>query len=152
MSFDTSQMRRARDGLRRGVPRQLDRELQKVLPRLGAYGVRVARSLVARDTGETQSLLGHEVLTRRGTQGRDYQLRVFIDTREKAAAIRSFAIEFGRGQGRRGAYARGHLPPRPYLRPSRELVAKRARGSISRAMRMAARLAIESGNQGTNSR
>ena len=152
MSFDALQLRRARDGLRRGVPRQLDRELQKVLPRLGAYGVRVARSLVARDTGETRSLIRHEVLTRRGARGRDYRLRVFVDTSEKAVAIRAFVIEFGRGQGRRGAHARGHLPPRPYLRPSRELVARRARGGISRAMRTAARLAIGSGNQGTNIR
>ena len=149
--FDRTQMQRVREGLRKGVPRELEREMQKQLPKLGRYGVQVARTLVAQDTGETARLISHEVLTRRSAYGgRDYSVRIFIDTSNKAEAIRSFVIEFGRGQGRSGAAARGTLSPRPYLRPSRELVAKRARGAISGAMRRAARLAIETGSQGTN--
>lgn len=143
MSFDAEQMKRARDSIRKRMPRQLRRDLDKAAEKVGRQGVKIARTLVARDSGETASLITHEAKQQRGRDGGwYYSLRVFVNAQTKAQAIKSFVIEFGRGQGRAGAFARGSLPPRPYLRPSRELTAKKARSAFSRAMRQAANAAF----------
>lgn len=143
MSFNASEMTRARDGVRTRIPKALRLNLNRANKRLGPYGVRVARTLVAQDTGETARSISYGTVRKRGRGGGwYYALRVFIDADDRLSAIRAFVIEFGRGQGRAGTRARGTLPPRPYIRPSRELVAKRARGAYSKAMRDAARQAF----------
>ena len=141
MTFVQNDMKRARKGLT-GLPRALRTRLEKVSNRLGPYGVRVAQSLVARDTGRTASSIRYVTGTTRGARGTVFELRVYVHAETRDEAIRTFVTEFGRGHGRAGARARGNLPARQFLRPSRELVAKRARGAFSRAMREAARQAI----------
>lgn len=143
MSFTRQSMQRAQRGLQRDLPRALRQELDRASGRLGPYGVRVARALVAQDTGRTFRNITYETEVTRGRGGGwQYRLIVFVraDTQREALAV--FVTEFGRGQGRAGHAARGSLPPRPFLRPSRELVAKRARGAFSRAMRLAAQRTI----------
>ena len=108
-------------------------EIDKALNRLGRYGVKVARSLVAVDTGRTKAAIDHTV----SDNPRSRTLTVDVTTSTKDQALAAIVTEFGRGHGKAGAEARGHLPARPYLRTSRTLVTKRARGAISRAMRQA---------------
>ena len=143
MSFDRKQIRRARDTLQFRMPDALRRDLDKAAHRIGPYGVRVAQSIVAVDTGRTRAAITYRVVTRRTERaGWTYLLIVEIPTLTRNDIFASFVTEFGRGQGRSGARARGRLPPRPFLRPSRVLAGKRARGAFSRAMRTAARAAF----------
>lgn len=135
-------MKRARDGLRKKMPAALRRNLDRAAKRLGPYGVRVARTLVARDTGRTAGAITYDAEVKRDGKGWRYELVVYVDAKTRAEALPVFVTEFGRGHGRAGARARGTLPPRPYLRPSRVLVHRRARGAFSRAMRQAAREAL----------
>ena len=143
MMFDRRQMGKIRVQMQQRWPRALVRELNKASSRLGPYGVKIAKALVQVVSGETQSLIKYEAGVDRNPRGNYYQLRIFIDSdasvNPRNAAIKAFVTEFGRGHGRAGARARGSLPPRPFLRPSRELVAKRASGAFQRAMRTAAR-------------
>ena len=139
-------MKRAQDGLRVHVPRRLRAELDKASGRLGRRGVRIARTLVAVRTGRTRGAITYATDTRRGRGGGFvYLLRVYVDAATKAAALATFVTEFGRGHGKTGARARGKLVPRPFLRPSRELVARTARGSFRRAMNIAAKAAATGG-------
>ena len=142
MSFDSQAMERARRGLSHDIPIRLRWNLDKASKRLGTYGVKVARTLASGhvDTGETVNAITYAVDIKRDSRGGwRYHLRVFVDAKSRLAAIKAFVLEFGRGHGRAGGRARGHLPPRSYLRPSRELVARRARGAFAKAMREAAR-------------
>ena len=141
MAFDPTQMRAHRAFLRRRLPQALRQELDKASQRLGRQGVRIAASLVAVDTGQTRRSIKYRTIVRRETgRGWYYGLQVVVDDdKVKSRAIKAFVTEFGRGHGKAGHRARGPLPPRPYLRRSRELVNKRARGAFTRAMRAAAR-------------
>ena len=142
MSFDSHAMLRARQGLSRDLPIQLRRNLDRASKRLGTYGVKVARTLAGGhiDTGETVGGIRYRIETTRDPRGGwFYSVKVFVDAKSRSAAIKAFVLEFGRGQGKAGARASGRLPSRPYLRPSRELVAKRAKGAFAKAMREAAR-------------
>ena len=143
MSFTRSSIQKAQRQISRELPAALRRELDKASSRLGPYGVRVARSLVAQDTGRTLRNIDYATEVKRGRGGGwYYQLLIFVRADTRREAITAFVTEFGRGHGAAGGYARGHLLPRPFLRPSRELVAKRARGAFSRAMRVAAQRTI----------
>lgn len=143
MSFTRQSMTKARRELSRDLPRVLRQELDRAAARLGPYGVRVARALVAQNTGRTFRNITYETEVTRGRGGGwNYRLIVFVRADTRQAALAVFVTEFGRGHGRAGHAARGSLPPRPFLRPSRELVAKRARGAFSRAMRTAAQRTI----------
>lgn len=140
MSFARQDMRQAKVNLRR-LPIQLRLTLEKAADKVGPFGVKVARTLVAVDTGETARSISYETDVKRDANGGwYYQLRIFIDSRDRLAVIKAFVTEFGRGQGRGGARARGRLVARPYLRPSRELTAKKAKGAFMKAMRDAAKV------------
>lgn len=141
--FDRREMQRTRAALRTRWPDNLVREMDRVGDRLGRYGVRIARTLVSVDTGQTRSLITYSSGVRRRNGRTDYHVRVYVDSdrapNPRDAAIRAFVTEFGRGHGAGGVRARGRLQPRPFLRPSRELVSRRAQGSFSGAMRRALR-------------
>lgn len=130
------------------IPRAVHQELRKASGRLGPHGVKVAKTLVAVDTGRTKSNVTYETRLTRGRSGRGwiYWLEVFVRAATKREALAAVVTEFGRGHGRAAARARGNLPPRPYLRPSRELTARRARNAFQRALRLAAnKLVIQTG-------
>lgn len=147
MTFDRAQLRRARDGLQFRLPDALRRDLDKASHRIGPYGVRVARSLVAVGSGRTHRNIRYDVTVQRGHRpGWTYTLTVEVNFpgggRATPEIFAAFVTEFGRGQGPTGHRARSILPPRPYLRPSRVLAGKRARGAFARAMRTAAKSAL----------
>ena len=132
--------KRAQRQLTATLPAALRRELDKVSTRVGRRGVRIARALVARDTGGTASRIEYYTEVSRDPRGGwVYTLTVGVSARTKAQALAAIVTEFGRGHGRAGHRARGRLPPRPYLRRSRQIVVRRAASAYRRAMRVAAR-------------
>lgn len=130
----------ARRDLAVNMPKGLDVELAKTATRLGKYGVKIAKALVPVRTGRTRELIRYKIDRKPGR----FRLTVFVDHTTKAEALAAYVSEFGRGHGRAGLHARGHLPPRPYYRRSRELVRKRAKGSFAYAMRKVAKAQFHS--------
>ncbi len=139
MSFVRNDMKRAKDALRVHMPRALRANLDKASKRLGTRGVRIAKTLAAVDSGRTRSAIKYATVVSPDGPGWQYSLVVYVDARDKPAALAAFVTEFGRGHGRDAARARGSLPARPFIRLARSIIARTSVGSFRRAMRDAAK-------------
>ena len=105
--------------------------LQRTIQRNTEEGARVARALAPAKTGETKA----DIFTQYSLDGMKGSVEAAQPTKE--AQIRAKAIEFGRKSGIRGTTA-----PQPYIRPTQEFLGKKFGRSIRRAVKKAAREAM----------
>ena len=128
-------MRRARALWTPQSQARLRRDTERTLARLGRFGVKVARAVAPVRTGQ----LRENIVATSEREGRTSQVTVGLSAATREEAIAAYVAEFGRGHGPRGEFARGPLAGRGFLRTSRILVRRRARGAIQRVMRAHAR-------------
>jgi len=115
----------------------LRRKIIDTLDEIGQQGVKIARTIVPVDSGALRDSISYKITDSPSAGAIILDVLVDIPTREQA--IKAYVVEFGRGHGPRGKYAKGNLPGSTYLRTSKELTRDKAQKAIRRVFRNHAR-------------
>lgn len=113
----------------RALPAAQRKHVADALEKSGAEAVRVAKTLVPRDSGA----LAESIKATSHNGGMTVIIEAGDDT--KRGQIQAKTIEGGRAQGSK----RGAAAAQPYMKPTRSFLAKKFKGRIARAIRKAAK-------------